>query len=359
MTRALSDGGCERDMTKLALTLDRQRFEPHVGSFLDGNRRAEIEAAGVPILNLPVTSFLNRSYLVGARKMGAYIREHQIRLVHAFDVPMDLFAAPVARRYGVPIVVTSQLSYRALYSKGTRLALRGADRLSNRVVVNSRAVGDSLEQEHGVPHEKIFLCYNGVDTTQFHPEPRVRLEALRDASVVIGSICVMRPEKRIDWLVRAFAEVWRSDPRARLLLVGSGPETPRLVELSVSLGLGDACRFEPSQTDVAPWMRALDIYVNSSSSESFPNGLLEAMACGCCVIGSKVGGVPELVSHGQDGLVFDSTKPDELTAMLRLAAGDVELRTRLSCEAIETARQKFGMHLTTGRVEELYSGLLA
>jgi glycosyltransferase involved in cell wall biosynthesis len=363
MTRALSEGGCERDLARLALKLDRSRFEPHVGCFRDGVRTAEIEAAGVPILRLPVTSFRNRTCVAGALQMGSYVREHQIRLMHAFDVPMDLFAAPVARRYGVPVVVTSQLSFRALCSRGTRLALRFTDYLSNRVVVNSRAVGDSLERDYGIPGEKVFLCYNGVDTTQFYPEPDKqesnRPTALREASVVIGTVCAMRPEKRVDWLVRAFAELHALDSRARLLLVGSGPVTGPLIELCERLGVRDACHFEPSQTDVAPWMRGLDIYVNSSSSESFPNGLLEAMACGCCVIGSKVGGIPELITHGQDGLLFDSAKQEELAAMLCQAATDDGLRVRLRQRAPETARERFAMQLTTSRMEEFYESLVA
>lgn len=362
MARALSEGGAERDLAKLALGLDRTRFEPHVGSFRDGVRKAELEAAGVPILHLPVTSFRNRSCLIGARKMGAYLRQHQIRLVHAFDVPMDLFAAPVARRYGVRTIVTSQLSFRALCPRGIRLALRVTDWLSRRVVVNSHAVGDSLEHDYGIRREKIFVCHNGVNTTEFYPElskqESNRPAALRNASVVIGTICVMRPEKRVDWLVRAFAELLAMDPRAGLLLVGSGPEAGRLAALCASLGITAAVHCEPSQTEVAPWMRGLDIYVNSSSSESFPNGLLEAMACGCCVIGSKVGGIPELITPGQDGLLFDASKPEDLSAMLRLAAIDSGLRIRLRQQAAETARNKFAMRLTTTRMEAFYENLL-
>lgn len=363
MARALSEGGCERDLTQLAVNLDRTRFEPHVGSFRDGIRRAEIEAASVPILHLPVTSFRNRSCLEGARKMGAYLREHKIRLVHAFDVPMDLFAAPVARGYGVPVVVTSQLSFRSLCSSGTRLALRLTDYLSHRIVVNSRSVGDSLQRDYGIAGKKIFLCYNGVDTTRFYPElgkqESNRLAALRDASVVIGTVCAMRPEKRVDWLVRAFAQLLPLAPQARLLLVGSGTETGPLTELCDRLGVREACHFAPSQTDVAPWMRGLDIYVNSSSSESFPNGLLEAMACGCCVIGSQVGGIPELISHEQNGLLFDPGEQEDLNAMLRLVATDAGLRECLRRGAAETALENFAMPRTARRMEAFYENLLS
>jgi L-malate glycosyltransferase len=359
MVRSLEHGGCERDLTKIALHLDRNRFEPHVGIFRGGFRRQELEAARVPILDLPVESFGNRTLWQGVRKMRAYVRQYNIQLVQAFDVPMDIFAAPVARWSGVPAIVTSQLSYRNLTSRGSRAALRLSDRLSQRVVVNSDAVGESLRREFGLSAKKVYLCYNGVDLTQFHPEPRVRPAPLQDASLVVGSICVMRPEKRVDWLIKAFAQIQPVAPRAKLLLVGSGPEAPRLRELAENLGLRDACHFEDSQADVAPWMRATDIYVNSSVSESFPNGLLEAMACGCCAIGSKVGGIPELITHREDGLIFDSGRLDDLAAMLRLAATDGPLRERLQAKAAETARERFSIAIATRRVESLYEELLS
>ena len=173
-----------------------------------------------------------------------------------------------------------------------RALLRISDRLSDLVIVNSRAVGDSLVAESKLSADKVFLCYNGVDTSKFFPASVPRAAALQDASVVVGSVCVMRPEKRVDWVVRAFADVFKWHPQARLLLVGSGTEVPRLQSLAQELGVFQACMFVPGQAEVADWLRTLDVYINSSHSESFPNALLEAMACGCCVIGSRVGGIP-------------------------------------------------------------------
>ena len=106
-------------------------------------------------------------------------------------------------------------------------------------------------------------------------------------------------------------------------------------------------------------MRATDIYVNSSVSESFPNGLLEAMTCGCCAIGSRVGGIPELITHGEDGLVFDSARQEDLTNMLRLAVTDRELREKMQAKAIVTARERFSIAIAARRVEALYEELLA
>jgi glycosyltransferase involved in cell wall biosynthesis len=359
LVHSLGHGGCERDAAKIAIGLDRRRFEPHVAVFHGGGfRTPEVQAAGVPILQLPVRSFRNSSALQGARLMGDYIRNHGIQLVHSFDVPLNIFTAPVARWYRVPAVITSQLSYRNMYSRLYQVLLRGSDRLSDRVVVNSRAVGDSLESELRMAPEKIYLCYNGVNRKDFSPGPGKLPEALRGASLVVGSVCVMRPEKRIDWLMESFAQIRNIVPGLRLLLAGSGPEVSRLMELRDRLGLQDVCHFEPGRADVADWMRGIDIYANCSVSESFPNALLEAMACGCAVIGSKVGGIPELITHGQDGLLFDTGKASHLTEMLQLAVTDDALREKMRRQAVVTAHQQFSMEITLQRTEALYQGLL-
>jgi L-malate glycosyltransferase len=359
MVQSLNHGGCERDAAKIALGLDRSRFEPHVGILREGGFRVpEVRAGGVPVTHFPVSSFMNASVLRAARSMGAYIHQHGIQLLHAFDVPTNIFAAPAARWYRVPAVVTSQLSFRNMYTHREQVMLRVTDRLSDRVVVNSRAVGNSLEREIGLPPEKIYLCYNGVNLSEFFPKAVKRPDALRDASVIIGSVCVMRPEKRMDWVIKAFAGVRQTSPGARLLLVGSGPELERLTALRDSLGLSDICVFIPGQPDVADWMRMMDIYINSSYSESFPNGLLEAMACGCCVIGSRVGGIPELITHGENGLTFDSGNIEQLTDALRLVVSDSELRQTFKERALATARERFSMKINLQRTEALYHQLL-
>ena len=359
LVESLGHGGCERDATKIAVGLDRSRFEPHVAVFHSGGPLTlQLEAAGVPILSLPLRSFVNSSMAVAARKMGAYIRRHGIQLVHAFDVPSDIFAAPVARWYGVPAVITSQLSYRSMYVASRRAALRVTDWLSDRVVTNSQAVGESLRQSAGFPSSKLYLCYNGVDPSNFYPGPGVRVPQFEGASAIVGAVCVMRPEKRIDWLLEAFADVSRTQPGLRLLLVGSGEETPRLLELRDRLGLGGICHFVPGQSNAADWMRGIDIFVNASSIESFPNAVLEAMACGCCVIGSKVGGIPELITHNEDGLLFESTSLPDLTAAIRVAASVPDLRARLRQQAVLTAHRRFSMTITLERTEALYESLL-
>src|SRR5262249_49115046 len=157
----------------------------------------------------------------GAQLMGAYIRRHGIGLVHAFDVPASIFAAIASRFIHIPAVITAQLSFRDL-TPSLRPLLKVVDMCSDRIVVNSKAVRESLEQEEGLDPERISLVYNGVDSSIFHSNGRSRPASLAGAGLVIGTVCVLRREKRLDLLLRAFAEVRSRRPGIRLVIVGSG-----------------------------------------------------------------------------------------------------------------------------------------
>ena len=360
LVRELGLGGCERDLTKIALGLDRRRFSPHVGCFHpEGLRTAELRAAGVPIVAFPVRSFHSRSALAGWRQMGAYIERHGIQLVHSYDVPMNIFAIPAARLFRVPVAISSQLSHRGLLRPVSRLAVRLTDQLADAVVVNCEAMRRHLVEDEKVPAGRIYLCYNGVDTGLFHPRDRRRLPPVAEASLVIGVACALRPEKRLGLLLEAFARVRSLAPAMRLLVVGSGPEQAALEALSRRLGMAGECVFQPAVSDVPPWLRSIDIFVLPSVTEAFSNALLEAMACGCCPVGSRVGGTPELIADGERGLLFTPGDAADLAAKLARLIAQAELRARFAAAAAAFAREQFSIERAVRRTEALYAALLA
>ena len=107
---------------------------------------------------------------------------------------------------------------------------------------------------------------------------------------MIGTVCALRPEKGVDTLIRAFAKM--QSPNTALVLVGSGPEEPKLRALAKELAV-ENCHFEAATSEVAQWLSATDIFVLPSRSEALSNALMEAMSCGCCPMATRVGGNPE------------------------------------------------------------------
>jgi glycosyltransferase involved in cell wall biosynthesis len=356
MARELDLGGVERDVAKIATHLDPTRFEPHVGSFSNrGMRYEELRAAGIPILHLPVKSLFSRAALSAAIRLVGYLRQHAIQVLHCYDVTGAL-GVPVARCAGVPAILASQLSYREILDWKTQLMLRMTDPLADAVVVNCEAIRQYMIDVEGVPARRVELCYNGVDIAQFYPAREPRPAAVAMAPLVVGTVCVLRPEKGLPLLQEGFARSTRPIG-SKLAIVGSGPELPELERNAATLGIADDSVFVPATREVARWMRAVDIFVLPSHSEAFSNSLLEAMACGCAVVGSRVGGTPELIGEDERGLLFPSGDAGELARKISTLIRDQELRLKLAARAAHFARE-LSIEVAARRTAAIYERLL-
>jgi glycosyltransferase involved in cell wall biosynthesis len=210
-----------------------------------------------------------------------------------------------------------------------------------------------------VPAGLIHLCYNGIDTRTFQPVLGARPEVLRDAALVVGVVCGLRPEKGLDTLLDAFAAVRGLVPGMKLAIVGSGPCLAGLQDRARALGILPDCVFEPGTPRVADWLHAIDIFVLPSLSEALSNALMEAMACGCCVAASRVGGNPELVAHGETGLLFEPRDAAGLAEVLRLLVRDPVRRGELARNAARLIHSRFSLAAAALRMGEIYSALLA
>jgi glycosyltransferase involved in cell wall biosynthesis len=353
----LGHGGSERQLAATALNLDRGRFVPHVASVTEGFHAAELRRAGVPILHLPLRSFYHPGTLLVARKLRSYIRTQGIRLVHTFDYSLSLFGVPVARSCPGVVTLSSQRFYMDLVPAKYRRPLLLTHKLAHGVVANCEEMRRHLSQDYRYPGGRIQVCYNGLDTEVFCASGRKRLTGTEDASLVIGTSCVLRPEKNLAQLLEAFASVRNVRSGMRLLIAGSGPERDRLVALSVTLGIAAECVFLPSTANVAEALRGIDIFVHPSLSEGLPNAVMEAMACGCATIASRVGGCPEVVENETSGLLVKPGDRESLTSRLRLLVEDDALRMRLATAAA-ARMQEFSIAKAAERMGQIYEAAL-
>jgi len=233
------------------------------------------------------------------------------------------------------------------------------DRLAKGVFVNCQGLADHLNVDWKLSRKRIHVCHNGYELQEFNPLGRRRPEGLADASIVIGTVALLRPEKNIGMLIEAFAALHRIDNRARLLIVGSGPQKTELVQKAEELELTDACVFQPTVSEPADWMRAIDIFVLPSVSEGFSNSLLEAMACGCCPVASRVGGTPELVNNGERGILFEPGNRKELSdALVHLMQHPQEQR-RMAEKAATFVREHLTIQQASARLAAIYRNLVS
>ena len=202
-----------------------------------------------------------------------------------------------------------------LYLDAERILARWS---GSSVVVPSRAVADYAVDHIRLPADRVHVVPNGVDATVYRPGPR-RSDPGTVQAVWLG---LLAPVKRVDLLLGALAKV----PDVALTIAGDGPQRDDVRQRIDALGLADRVRMLGSVADPAPVLRDADLFVLTSAAENCPLSLLQAMATGLPVVTTAVGGIPEVVREGIDGLLCPADDEGALAVALAALADDRDLR---------------------------------
>jgi glycosyltransferase involved in cell wall biosynthesis len=172
---------------------------------------------------------------------------------------------------------------------------------------------------------------------------------------VIGIVATLRDWKGHHYLIDAFARMAAS--KALLLIVGDGPQLPKLKAQIDSLALVDKILMPGNQEDVTPWLQAMDVFVLPSyANEGVPQALLQAMACGLPVITTPVGSILEAVAHEDTGLIVKPQQAEPLRLAIERMLRDQALRARLGDAARRKALESFGIAAMLDKMERVFYG---
>lgn len=220
-----------------------------------------------------------------------------------------------------------------------------------------------LVKNEGFSASKVHVIHNGVDLERFVPRERElavrRAHGIPDTAPLAGLVACLRPEKDVAAFVRAALLVRQQIPNAHFVVVGDGPERPRLEKLTCELGANGWLHFAGMCPDVRPWLAAMDVLALTSVCEAFPVSLLEAMACGRPVVATRVGAISEMVTSGKAGiLVAAGNVPKIAQALAGLMADPIAARV-MGQAARRHAEQHFGLEGMVHGYESLFLRLLS
>lgn len=208
----------------------------------------------------------------------------------------------------------------------------------------------------GADPRRLRRRWNGVDTEVFRPptdEEKARLRRqlhLPAGAPVVVFVGRIAPVKGIEHLLDAWATV---PAPAELVIVGDGPMLGAMRDLARQLDL-ERIRFTGRVDSTADYLRAADAWTLPSLAEGLPISLLEAMATGIACVATAVGGVPDMIEHGRDGLLVPAGDPGALAGALRLVCADPVLARALGAAARSTAEMRFDMRTVARTYADLY-----
>ncbi len=206
------------------------------------------------------------------------------------------------------------------------------------------------------------LVYNGIPVDAFD---RRAVSADRESLGVpashklVGHVATFTTKKKQDDLMRAARLVVNEDPDVTFVMIGKGDLRPRLERLAKELGLEDNVVFTGFVPNPREAMAAFDVFALSSLYEGLPTVVIEAMALGVPVVATWVGGTPEIVNHGHDGLVVPPRDPSAMAAGILRLLRDHGLRKEMGRRAQESVRSKFDIRRRVREVEAIYERVLA
>jgi len=357
----LTVGGAEDHLLSLARNLDRARFLPVVCCIgRKGTIGAEIEAAGVRVEELGKLrkGGFNREIVPLLR---ALIRRERIDLVHAHMYHANLYGRLAAFREGVPAVISVHNTY--VRPKILRRVLnRWLARRTPFILAGSEAIRDDIARYDRVPPGKIRVVPYGVDVEKFdsvlsREEARGKL-GLPGDRFLVGTVGRLEEQKGQKYLIDAAGRLSRDGRKVTLLIVGSGREEDRLRDQAVREGIGDAVLFLGTRRDLPELFRAMDVFAFPSLWEGFPIALLSAMAAGLPVIVTPVGGVPEVVKDGVNGLIVPAGDPAALAEAIWNAHENPVGASVLGRAAAATIRDRYSHRTTARRIMEVYDQVL-
>lgn len=298
-----------------------------------------------------------------ATKMAQVAKSQQLDVLHVhYAVPHAVCAFLAKQMVGDNLKVVTTLHGTDITVLAQDESLKDLIRLaineSDAVTSVSRDLMKETREVLDIVRD-IDLTYNFVDERVYHPRDAIacRSDFAAQDEKVLMHISNFRPVKRVSDVVDIFKMVNEQVP-SRLLLVGEGPDLPKVQMKIKEMGLENKVHFLGKQDDIAHVISMADILLLPSEKESFGLVALEAMACGVPTVGTVAGGIPELVSHGQTGFLapIGATRQMADYSILLLKNEKLAREMRESC--LLRARNEFSSDVITAQYESIYYRVL-
>jgi sugar transferase (PEP-CTERM/EpsH1 system associated) len=297
------------------------------------------------------------------------LREFRPDVIHSHTIGGLFYVGPAARALGVPLVVHTEHINNVRHPNSSRLArwrrrwlMRLSGAFCDRFFCVSQDIADELAARRIIPRSKLCVLLNGIDTAHIgRPTDRAGLRralGIPAAAPVVGNVARLNPVKCQNVLIRAFARLRPRFPEARLLLVGDGPCRSELERLAAGLGVADAVHFAGYQAEPERYLQIMNVFALTSSLEGLPLAVLEAWAAGLPAVASSVGGVPDLIVHGHNGLLFPPGDEAALVGCLAEFLGDPARAARVGEEARQEVVSRYDLRRMAGDYDRHYRELL-
>lgn len=360
----LGYGGAERLALAYLPYLRQESFQIRVCAFQvkQGNPIAsQLQALGIAVDLLPIAHLRDATALP---RLYRYLGHHSAQLVHTQLEFANTLGTMAGRLRHLPTISTlhtiEPLDQPGKSGRRLRLMWWVLQRGCRRFI----AVSDQLRR-HYLAHfpqlaARFVTLYNGIEVNRFAPRPEHTPQPLRQSyglpptAPIILTVAVLREPKGLQYMIAAMPQIVQAIPEARYVVVGNGPHEAALRQLAHQSGLGDHIVFAGAQDNIPDWLAMSDLFVLPTLADALPTVLMEAMAAGRPILASAVGGVPEMVTDGQNGLLLRPGQPQALAQAAIHLLQNPALAHQMGQRGQQTALNRFNLANQAHALAEIY-----
>jgi len=290
-------------------------------------------------------------------KIYKIIQTKRVDLIHTQGPgSIDFFASCASSLIKTPLIITRPVMIedwirpnlkKKIYALFDKFTLNHA----SLVVAVSESGIKYLTENSRLPKQKVSLIYNGVDVNLFTPSEKAKYD---NDALCIGTCAQLAPHKGWPDFLSVIYLCKKKFPKLKCIIVGDGPLKGEVLNRAHSMGIFDLIDLAGFQKDVIPYLNKMDIFLMTSWSEGLPVAIIEAMAVGLPVVATSVGGVPELVVHGETGYLGPPNNPEVIAKYASMLLENKELGKKLGKSGRERVKENFIIQKMVSEYEKIY-----
>jgi len=357
ITHDLAIGGLQRVVVQICKNINRDMFEVNVLCLREkGEFAEEIEKMGIKIFLLPREEN-SKNYLAFVQ-VAQILRKEKIDLIHTHNIEPFVDGTLGAILAGGRTLIHTDHA-RNFPDKWKYMFHEWlVSHFAYKIVGVSEHTSENLVKYEKISRKKIITIPNGVDGKELDiPIDRIKKKkslGLGNAGFIIGVGVRLTEQKGLKYLIKAMQKVVNELPDIRLLIAGDGPLKDRLQKLAVDLGVDENVIFLGARLDIPELLQVFDLYVLPSVWEGLPMVLLEALAAGCPVIATEVGGTATAIKHGVNGSLVPPESPQALSDEIIRLLKNKDQRDQYIINGKKIFRESFSSEVMTKKYEDLY-----
>jgi glycosyltransferase involved in cell wall biosynthesis len=359
----LKVGGLEKVLASIVLSLDKNSYDVQVWCLsVGGDVADELTEKGITVRILGKESYNNPWQVL---TLACLFRRERFHIIHTHGYFAGTFGRLAAILANVPVIITHVHSTYYEYSRRNLMIERILSVFTDCIVCISRSVQKFVVENENIRVERTRIIYNAIEfqsnglSIEDKGEKRTSL-GISPQDVVVIIVASLTSNKGHHVLLKAFDKVHRKNPFLKLIIVGEGPLRMELQEEASASRIESDVIFTGLRKDVPELLGISDIFVLPSiSREGLGIALIEAMAMSLPVIGSDIGGIPEVIENHVNGFLVPPGNADRLTHAIETLVSDPDLRKRMGRQGRKIYEQKFTLPKMIQQIEDLYDQLLA